>query len=311
MNAEQIRKWLPLVGTEAGEPRGEWVTASCPLASSRHEHGSDAHPSFGIKIQKGESRVFCFSCNYAGWQSELVIALQDAGEVVEYAKAMQMIVMVEEEAGLDLDDGDYESDVFGDKPEDHGFPEWYLDTFEPAWTEGGEVHPYLTQRGVPWEEAKLLNFRFDAFRHRICIPVREWEGELRGVHGRHVGGGKPTYLMYTHEHRNNPHVWLGEDLVDPDQPIVLAESVFDYTSVRQVWANTLSPLTASVSWQKLERLKGAVEIITMFDMDKAGRRARERVATAASCPVRHIDLPEGSDPNNLPIEKIHISCISC
>lgn len=321
MNVKQITRFLEAIGRQSTERNGDWIHASCPFASIRHENGTDSKPSFGILVGPGDSRVYCLSCFYAGTCGDVVVALQREGLQCNTGDALDAIIEATDGAELGFEgDDEYEKDAFAEPEPDHVYPAELLDSFEPAYAEWYDdqhahcwtVHPYLDEREVSYEVAKHLDLRWDVWRRRIIFPVRDFEGQLRGLHGRHVPGEQfapddphVTYKMYPSGGKTNPEVWLGEHWLDPDRPVLIAESVFDLARVLELYDNCLSPLTAGLKAEKVARLQGAVEIVTIFDSDKAGERARKRLHKEMGCPIRDVILPPGKDAGETPLGQLH------
>lgn len=311
MNQSEISTFLKILKiSPSSHYRKGWVVCSCPLAAFTHVSGSDKHPSFGLLIGLGESLCHCFSCGFAGSQTKLLSDLghhlkQAGGEhEIDINWALAYVAEVVESAPLAFEVDAPDACELAGKASSSLFPEWWLDTFDLAY-EAGHTHPYLSARGVPFEVAEALDIRFDAQRNRICFPVRDFAGRLCGLHGRGVlNSVHPKYLVYLYENMNNPGVWLGESWVDLDRPVVFAESVFDLARIRQVYPNVVSPLSASLS---LDKIKGmpASEVILMFDPDLPGRKASAKVKTVMKSSVVHdIVLPDGKDPGDTPVDVI-------
>lgn len=311
MHANEIKKWLLLLGAKGTSEGQAWVQARCPLAPWRHS-GSDSNPSFGVEVSHGESKVYCFGCGFGGTQTSLLMELRFLGaEGVQWRKALDMLIAADDETMLGLPNGDYEDDVFGVEAAEYEFPEWLVKAFEPAYFEG-TVHPYLTSRHTPLEVAQHLDLRYDVHRRRVVFPVRDWSGRLMGLHGRHIGGPytpddiQNAYRMYPYQGHTNPRVWLGEHWIEIDQPVVLAESVFDLARTMEVYSNVLSPLTASITGKKLERLAGIKRIVTLFDADAAGDAAREKTAKhLTGSDISHVELPAGCDAGEMSPEELN------
>jgi DNA primase len=109
---------------------------------------------------------------------------------------------------------------------------------------------------------------------------------------------------------SNPQCWLGEHLVDTEKTVVLAEGMFDFLSVMRVYRNVLSPLMAGMNDNKLKRIGRFSSIVTMFDGDKAGDLARERVDQVLGGPgrrIKHLKLKAGQDGGNMAIEEVIIA----
>jgi len=306
---DQISKWLQAIGTKAVEGQGtDWVHASCPFASWRHQHGQDEHPSFGVKPGPGESRCYCLACDWSGTQTDALMLLHEHGVVTNYVEALALIEEAEDGAPLVGGAPEYE-EKWDEKPPEHIYPEYLLEAFEEAYDEEtGAVHPYLKGRDTPYEVAAKLDLRWDAYRRRILFPVRDGLGRLRGLHGRAVefpAGGpewehdKP-YKMYPFEGQTNAHVWLGEHWAEGDRLLVVAESVFDLARVLEVYDNVIAPLSATLSLKKIARIRNAEQIVTIFDEDKAGKRARAKLDYyLTDTDLIHIRLEPGQDAGDL------------
>lgn len=299
MNRAAIQKWLPLVGTkEGGQHREGWVVAHCPLALSRHDKGQDTHPSFGVKIEAGESFCHCFSCGFSGKQSELVLEMQairkiDGPDVlpdVNLGSALQQVYAAEEGAGLSLN-LDTE-----DKAEPEPWPEWWLDSFTSV-ASSSEANAYLLDRGVIDPLDEYLDLRWDAYRKRIGFPIRDWSGHLFGMTGRSVDGSNPKYHQYIYAGRTCGSTWLNEDRVDVTKPLVLVEGPFDLAAVLRVYRNVVASMGTTLNRRRVERLRWCGLVITLFDYGKAGNQARTKVSQYRKKGVRHVLLPaEIGDP---------------
>ncbi len=303
MKPKQIEQWLAALGSKAERiPGSEWIHGPCPFAQWTHEKGIDTRPSFGVKIGPGECKTYCLACGEAGSQYEVMLRLKHKGLGFDFHTAAELVYAAEDDEPLaDLPEP-YE-DQFEAKEFPHLYPEWLCDAFEPAYHEGA-VHPYLAGRGMPFEVAEKLNMRFDSFRLRVLFPVYDHRKRLRGLHGRAVCvpcGGEAwerelPYKAYPYEGQTNAHIWLGEHWADADKPIVVAESVFDLARVLEIYPNVISPLTATFSVKKAERLRNASRVITLFDGDKAGERGRARLnGVLTTTKISHIELPPGTD----------------
>lgn len=319
MTEKEIRAWLRLLGLKALGRRRQWVVSRCPLAPWRHQTGRDRKPSFGIAEGPGESRTHCFACHFSGRQGALLAELQMRGAEVDLGQAWAMVEAAEAGAPLTLGDGDFES-AFLFEPEEHPFPEEMREALEPAYARVrrkgkvlGRVHPYLRRRRVPYSVAKRMDLRYDPWRLRLVFPVRDWRGVLMGLHGRITylppdddPHPPPVYLMYPCQDQTNPHVWLGEHWTDPEQPVVVAESVFDLARVIEAgFHNAISPLTADLSAAKLARIESLQDVVTIFDEDQAGRYARGKLDRALRhARVRHVYLDEGTDAGELPPDEL-------
>jgi DNA primase len=311
VKAGAIPEWLKLIGCKTIEPGTKWIQADCPLAPWRHKSGRDKHPSFGIKIGPGDSHAYCFSCHWSGSQTELLFELDNRGVEFDFATALRMIQQSEDESGIvDLSDVDYEAQRFS-TPDLHKFPESYVENFEPAHYAGHDahVHPYLRERGVSYEFAKQFDLRFDPIKGAIVFPIRDYQGDLYGCHGRIIAPeGHRKYHAYGHQEHRNPHIWLGEHLVDRDCPVVFVESVFDLARVWEIYENVITPMRSGINKEQLDRVRWVREVIVMFDNDEAGRKGVEKIRKYLRKQdgyiVHIVWPPEGQDPGDLSDEEI-------
>jgi DNA primase len=243
----------------------------------------DAHPSFGIKagtVKKPKSFYKCMSCGMGGDLMDLAIDLKqylDKSPADGYKLGEAMKLIAEEQAAMELSAAgipDYE-----DKPEDEQvpFPEEWLATFQPI--EKFEVAlDYCHGRGLSLELLKALDVRYDPIQKRVCFPYRDRTGKLMGVQGRSLDVNTTLrYYQYGYHDHRNAHVWMGEDKVDLDKPVVMLEGPFDLASVYRVYTNVVASFTSGLSFRKLDRLKDVEEIITFYDYGKGGNAAREKI----------------------------------
>jgi hypothetical protein len=311
----QAIRFLQLLGAKvpAEQSRTGWVVASCPLAPWRHESGLDRHPSFAIRQEPGDAFCNCFSCGYHGRQSDLLLELRHLNKRTPvgsfaFGQAMQLVTEAEDGLdGIDLDTPDIEEVLFGKKRQPHVFPESWLASF-PPWHEVADARTYLQQRSVSLAAADMLELRADTRERRVCFPVRDFKGRLRGLHGRAIDAGtEPRYRMYTWHGRNSPLVWLGESWVDLERPIVVVEGPFDLLSVYRCYRNVVSPLFANPSLAKMRRMADALEWVTLFDRGKGGDLGRARVSRKLPGQlVRHLRPPvHRKDPGEMTIEEIN------
>jgi 5S rRNA maturation endonuclease (ribonuclease M5) len=284
----------------------KWMNISCPFAAWSHEHGVDKNPSFGVQIKKNAvSRLFCFSCQKsAGSLGELIMELKALGSEVNF-KELNALADAEWD-GSDLpsfdDELDEETLLFP-------FAEDWLESF-PLAVNSGPALMYLANREggpVPKSIMSMLDLRYDPFEKRVCFPIRGTDGVCYGLHGRDVTGMSDyRYMAYGYKKRRNPHVMLGEDKIDWNRKVVLAEGPFDYARVAQVYRNVISPLHAGMSEDMLERLAPVFELVTLFDPDKAGDAGRKKIRKWAGKKriVEHCILPEGMDAAKMSAEAL-------
>jgi hypothetical protein len=316
MNREQINQFLACIGVQPApeQNRTGWVISKCPLGPWRHDSGESGPRVFGIRIEAGDSFCKCFSCDWHSKLSSLVIEMKKrrqqwpAGGDMQLGKALELIEQAEDGAELALGGPDIEQVLYGDlaAADGHVFPEDWLASFPPALSMGWSAQ-YLAGRAVPPVLAQLLDLRADPKRLRVCFPVRDFGGKLRGLHGRTVEKDvEPRYRMYPHGGHTNQLIWLGEHWVDPDRPIVVVEGPFDLASVMRVYRNTVSPLFANPSVEKLHRMADVLEWVTLLDHGKGGDTGRQKIDMVMTQQViTHLVPPEGvKDAGDMTVEQL-------
>jgi DNA primase len=288
---------LRALNVPAKDEGTEWVNAPCPLAPFRHKGGTDANPSFGVNLE-GSGRVYCFACQFAGSLTKLVMELQLQGAHLQLGKAMEIAVEAAEEAPIEIVSSYEERYLNGPRPV-VPYPEWFREMFDPAYWEG-QVHPYLQGRYVSYEFAEAYDLRVATEDARIVFPVRTFEGELAGLHGRSYAGSAKPYHAYPYEGHTNRHVWLGEHLIDRAKPVLFVESVFDVAAVWPIYQNVLSPLAAGIQIDQLVRINWVQKALLMFDGDEAGRLATTKMRSYLEHTTAAIvELDENVDPGDM------------
>lgn len=305
MDVDRIRRFLIALRADNGmSVKKNWVSAKCPMAPWTHKNGIDNRPSFGVRVvPNGMSYCHCFSCNYGGQLHDLILDLKEkygneSKESLDLRAALQLIADEEDSTGSEAFEFD---DELNANAVDHEFPEWWLDSFPPV-AGFPAAMLYLKSRAVTKEVARCLDLRWDGMQKRVCFPVRDYRNTPKGLHGRAIREDDPLrYRMYTFQRRNNPGVWLGESWIDPEKPVVLVESVFDLARVYCFYRNVMCPLSASISFEKIERLRkmDLYYVVSMFDGDLAGKQASQKVKAVLSPAIwKEINLPEGTDPGS-------------
>lgn len=314
MKRDRAIQFLKALGSKVPgiQSRANWTLGSCPLGPWRHKDGESGPEKFGIRCEDGDSFCNCFSCGWHGTQSDLVLEMRQLNKHHFHAKypfgdMMQLIAEAEDQAEVPgLDSPDIEEMLYGEKVGNHVFPEWWLDTFLP-WHEAPFAIEYLKNRGVAQEVAEFMDLRVDTDQKRICFPVRNFKGQLMGLHGRAVDEGvEPRYRMYLNQGKNNPLIWLGEHWIDFEKPIIEVEGPFDIASVYRVYRNVASPLFSNPSLEKMKRMGDALEIITFLDNGTGGDVGRKKAETAfKASTVTHVVPPKGlKDPGSMNVQQI-------
>lgn len=320
MKKEKIIKVLSHLGSEptAKQDRPGWLIASCPFAHWRHDSGVDNNPSFGVDLESQSHRFHCFSCNAGGKLKELpdqLHLLNGGGKKMSWQKKKEDVagldigrakelLMAKEKLELEfLPKGEaLKSKAL--KNELEAWPEWWLESF-PEVAGFEEARAYLEGRDVHEDQWKTFDLRYDPTRERVCFPIRDWNDNLLGLHGRTVVGATPSYYMYGYKGARNPIVWPGEHMANLNKPVVLVESVFDWVSVHRVYKNTLCSLSAGISVDKIKRVDQFPRVVTLYDNGKGGDTARQRLSKYLRKKPIHRTPPVGlSDPGEMSKEQV-------
>ncbi len=292
MKPDKIKQLLPLVGSSAIGTRTGWVLATCPI---RWKHGSEPSMAFAVSTDpKKKSRCKCLSCGYSGDLTDLLLdirfGLRKNPEYAPYFKLQLAAPMVASEfEEMELTDQDIPDFETKTKQVQTVFPTQWLASFKPVAMFPNAVK-YCTDRGVMKSTLLDLDVRYDPQQQRVGFPFRNFKGEIMGMQGRYIGDG-PTkddkhddgtlrYFQYGYQGKRNMHCWMGENLVNLDEPVVLVEGPVDAARVYQHYKNVLASFTSGLSYTKIKRISDATEIITLYDYGKGGDAARASIRKA-------------------------------
>ncbi len=292
MKRESVVALLKALGGEVTTEGNSRVTTRCVFAPFRHDGGVDNHPSSGMSVSSGESNYHCFTCHESGSPYAIYKRLKHLYGDKPPSKVnlkMAMKIINDDEWDEDLMFPDYEEEINKTPKALVEFDEARWNKFPKAYT-----HPYVQVREVPEYLASDIDIRLDFTYSRILFPVRDWDGVLRGIHGRSfLDDTDNRYWAYDQNGIRNSSVWMGEHHVEMDEPIILTEGQFDYAKVLEHYPNVLCGLGTSSSPDKLKRLGGASELITIFDHGVGGDMGRDRIDKFyTSSTITHVLTPE-------------------
>jgi hypothetical protein len=183
-------------------------------------------------------------------------------------KALQMLAVEDDDSQLNQITFDEDIKVGGVKITP--FTKGYVDSFMSV-KKFKQGLTYLHGRGIYDETIHNLDIRYDPLTDRVVFPIRDWEGRVVGMHGRHITGQYHNpYYVYKEGNNCNYDVWYGEDKIDPNQPVVLVESVFDRLKIYQHYTNVVCSLTAGISKDKVKRIEILNPLIAIADSGKGG-----------------------------------------
>lgn len=301
MKADKVKVFLAALGAKQTKVRGDWISASCVLGHWNHGGGVDHNPSFGIKIEaKKKSISHCWSCGWGGDLMDLVMEIAKLQKKnpcggMNLGKAVELLS--DELAEMELDPNSIPE--YDEKKEnvDHVFSDVWLKSFKP-WHEFPEAVAYVVSRNIEGEIADEFDLRYDPQQSRLCFPFRNFKGQLMGLQGRSIEKN-PTlrYYQYAYQGKRNGHVWMNEDKIDFDKPVVLVEGPMDLLRVAHHYKNCAASFTSGLSVEKLKRIGDAQDgIITFYDYGAGGNAARAKIKkTMSKYPVQHIIPTEEQD----------------
>ena len=299
MKADAITQVLKYLNSGEYHVGTDWVRGQCPLAPWTHKAGRDMNPSFAVRIDTQESFANCFSCEFKGTIGSLVdeMALYNRTNPVPGINIKAARELVDQD-GLDvvINEIDYDAMFAGYQQGIEPIPEEWLDSFASVMDPGtGPALSYLRHRGFedPTSVACAFGLRFDTTRKRVCFPIRDDKGALRGLQGRAIYDDiEPRYFFYPHPNKNID-IWYGQEWCDLSHTIVLTEGAFDLLRVASVYDNAMACL-GSPNKAKMRYLQDALHIVTIFDAGKGGNNLRHKLTnfcTFQNISVAHV-IPE-------------------
>lgn len=291
MDKQSLEKLVGALGC-APYHRTGWVNCPCVFAPWQHESGKDSNPSAGFSIAPGGASWYhCWTCQEKKPVLEVVMKLRRLHRAtpspysidLKTAYALAMAEEILEQDDLDFSDtGDYEANK---KAKVHSpdalypFDEDWFASFTP-WRMAPDCIDYLNHRAQPTTGELLDKYEvvWDNQRRRVCFPTRGFDGVLYGLHGRAVDEGNSLrYFAYGYKDKRNPQVWMGENLVDMDKPVVITEGMFDMVSIARVYPNVLASRSSEIHKDMWRRLEHASQIVTFYDYGVGGEVARKKV----------------------------------
>lgn len=292
MNRENALVFAEGLGLKV-KPGGSWLTVGCPLAPWRHEGGKDGHPSMGVSLPGPHRRsiVKCLSCGWTGSPFDLVTELKSLGALPPDSAEAVAVAAADGEGSGNLLPAHDETPL-------EAIPDWWLDSF-PSWRSGVAAVEYVAARQtISGKVMDFLDARWDSSRRRVCFPIRDAQGSVRGLRGRAVDPDvRPKYLLYKHDGvARGAETMINADRVDLDRPVVLVEGPFDLAGALGAYDNCGAAGGTSPHAAVLEYLAGAVMVVTLLDPDTPGDLARERLSKRLKTRVRHVKLSGGGDP---------------
>jgi hypothetical protein len=279
--------------------QGEWVMSHCPFARWTHDRGTDAHMSFGVKINHYDKSKFnCFSCKIKGTLSWMLKRLSEYNG--ESYKGLIDEVETDEVLGTSLPEWDrrFSHDSVND-PLGPPVSEDYLDVYDDA-----AGHWYLKERGIARWATEELDLRVDPDdrgAERILFPVYSHDGGFYGYTSRAVEKGiEPRVRDYFGLPKRK--LLLGSEFIqDIDDYLILVEGLFDFAKLYQYGYPVVAVMHSSLTPEQARILKDLNKrVVVMFDNDKAGLTGRGIVRQEL---VKHVPLQKVRYPGRFPFGK--------
>lgn len=268
------------------------IMVSCPF----HKQGQERKPSFGIKRFTDDSgyagTCHCFSCGVTtdlqNMLKDILGALYDDYEVNTRfnfsAFTIQNII---------------------NKPTTVQFalPKKVDVVNENLLKQFREYHPYLAQRGVSENTAKMYDIGYDAVNQHITFPIRD-------IHNRCIGVGRRYILKkeYYYPPKMVKPLYGLYELEYPIRTLYVVEGPFNLWSLAE-WKKKGVALLGTGTLYQYEQLKDIKcdYIILALDPDDAGRKGTFKLGKYLNEVNRKniyvADLPDGRDVNDLSFDE--------
>jgi DNA primase len=169
------------------------------------------------------------------------------------------------------------------------------------------LRDYLLEKGYALEQqiaAGLVkrneerNSTFDAFRHRLMIPIRDRQGRVIGFGGRVLDKGEPKYLNTSdtpvfHKSRIIYGLDLAHQAIRADNRVVIVEGYMDVIAAHQHgFANVVACMGTSLTTDQLQQLQRFTEnFVLALDADAAGQQATLRGLNQARQALGRVHKP--------------------
>jgi hypothetical protein len=176
-------------------------------------------------------------------------------------------------------------------------------------------HPYLSERRVDSKTAANFGVGFHpgkgSMEGRIVIPIHNDDGILVAYAGRSLDQSERRY-MFPARFRKSHVLFNLHRAVRHGKAVIVVEGFFDCFNVYQAGFPCAVALMGCSLSQRQEVLlqKHFQQVTLMLDGDTAGRRAAALIAArlVTKLAVRVVEIPLGSQPDQLGADQIHCLC---
>lgn len=271
-----------------------WVSIRCPISQWTHDRGKDSHASAGISIKPHGVSVFnCFTCGnkmplhgllrkYSNYTGEDLDSLIEELEEESYLGPREMPGWKEDQDD-DTDPVPLKQSV-------------YLDLYDSA-----ADHPYLVDRGISADTAKLLQLMVDPSdpadgEERILFPVFGPNGDLYGLTGRATH--KDARLkVRDYFGLKKAKCLLGAHLIASMKPkyVLIVEGLFDYANAWEQGQPAVAVMHSTLTPKQADILRDfSLPTYLFYDDDAAGHKG---VANAGRMLYRYLPVMEVQYPD--------------
>jgi DNA primase len=177
------------------------------------------------------------------------------------------------------------------------------------------THPYVISRGISKETAETFGVGYfpgrGSMNRRVVIPIHNVRGELVAYAGRAIDDTEPRYKLPANFKKAIELFNLCravESSNDASRRVIVVEGFFDVMKVWQAgYHSVVALMGSSLSDRQQELLTANFDAVAlMLDGDEAGKSAQEEIASrlARKLWVRIVEVPEGTQPDQLAVEEI-------
>jgi DNA primase len=177
-------------------------------------------------------------------------------------------------------------------------------------------HPYLAERGVDPEVARYFGIGYNrgkgSMEGRLVIPIHDENGFLVAHAGRSIDQTEPRY-RFPARFRKSLVLFNLHRAASESKSVIVVEGFFDCFNVHQAGLPCVVALMGcSLSLRQEELLHEHFrEVVLLLDGDRAGRAAGAGIAQrlVSKVSTRLIEIPDGSQPDQLGADQIRCLCI--
>ena len=176
-------------------------------------------------------------------------------------------------------------------------------------------HPYLAKRRVDLKTTANFGIGFypgkGSMEGRIVIPIHNEDGILVAYAGRNLDQSEPRY-RFPLRFRKSLVLFNLHRAIHHGKAVIVVEGFFDCFNVHQAgFPCVVALMGCSLSRRQEVLLQQHFHQVTlMLDGDNAGRRAGAMIAArlVPKVAVRVVEIPLGSQPDQLGADQIHCFC---